>query len=73
MQSGIYWGYVGLIEGIVSRIKAEYGGPMRVIATGGLAPIFEDASPMIEKVDGNLNLWGLRLVYTRNRPETISV
>ncbi len=73
MQSGIYWGYVGLIEGIVSRIKAEYGGPMRVIATGGLAPIFEDASPMIEEVDGNLNLWGLRLVYTRNRPETISV
>ena len=40
MQSGIYWGYVGLIEGLVARIKAEYGEPMTVIATGGLAPIF---------------------------------
>ena len=68
MQSGIYWGYVGLIEGLVTRIKAEFGAPMRVIATGGLAPIFEHASPLIDKIDGTLNLWGLRLVYARNRP-----
>ncbi len=74
MQSGIYWGYVGLIEGIVSRIKAEFGAPMRVIATGGLAPVFEHASPLIERIDGTLNLWGLRLVYERNRkPKTIAV
>ena len=72
MQSGVYWGYVGLIEGLVTRIKAEFGAPMRVIATGGLAPIFENASPMIEKIDGTLNLWGLRLVYARNRPGKIS-
>ena len=38
MQSGIYWGYVGLIEGLVARIKAEFGGPLKVVATGGLAP-----------------------------------
>lgn len=74
MQSGIYWGYVGLIEGIVTRITAEFGSPMRVVATGGLAPIFEHASPLIERIDGTLNLWGLRLVYERNRkPKRISV
>jgi type III pantothenate kinase len=73
MQSGIYWGYVGLIEGIVTRITKEYGAPMRVIATGGLAPVFEHASPLIERVDGTLNLWGMRLVYERNRPKTIAV
>lgn len=68
MQSGIFWGYVGLIEGLVARIKAEFGAPMRVIATGGLAPLFENSTPVIEKVDGTLTLWGLRLVYLRNRP-----
>jgi type III pantothenate kinase len=68
MQSGIYWGYVGLIEGLVTRIKAEFGAPMKVIATGGLAPIFEHASALIDQIDGTLNLWGLRLVYARNQP-----
>jgi pantothenate kinase type III len=46
---------------------------MRVIATGGLAPVFEQASPLIERIDGTLNLWGMRLVYERNRPKTIAV
>jgi type III pantothenate kinase len=72
MQSGIYWGYVGLIEGLVTRIKAEFGAPMRVIVTGGLAPLFQDSTPLFETVDATLTLWGLRLLYTRNRPETIS-
>ncbi len=45
MQSGIFWGYVGLIEGLVARIKAEFGAPMSVVATGGLAPLFEGATP----------------------------
>ena len=48
MQSGIYWGYVGLIEGLVARIKAEYGGPMKVVATGGLAPLFAEGTMVIE-------------------------
>ncbi len=69
MQSGIYWGYVGLIEGLVTRIKTEFGGPMQVVVTGGLAPVFEHASPLLEKIDSSLTLWGLRLVYARNRPE----
>lgn len=68
MQSGIYWGYIGLVEGLVSRIKAEYGAPMRTIATGGLAPVFEGSTPMIETVDGTLSLWGLRLIHALNRP-----
>ncbi len=44
MRSGIFWGYVGLIEGVVARIREEYGEPMKVIATGGLAPLFADAT-----------------------------
>ena len=44
MQSGIFWGYVGLIEGLVARIKAEYRRPMKVVATGGLAPVFDGST-----------------------------
>jgi type III pantothenate kinase len=66
MQSGIYWGYIGLVEGLVSRIKAEFGAAMRTIATGGLAPLFAGATPVIEQVDPDLTLWGLRLIYRRN-------
>jgi len=66
MQSGIYWGYVGLVEGLVARIKQEYGKPMGVIATGGLAPVFDGATAVIEKVDPTLTLWGLRLIYAKN-------
>ena len=46
MQSGVFWGYVGLIEGLVGRIQAEYGKPMTVIATGGLAPLFAKRCPV---------------------------
>lgn len=67
MQSGVFWGYVGLVEGLVARIKTEFGAPMGVIATGGLVSLFEGAIPGIDHVDPNLTLWGLRLVYQRNR------
>ncbi|HSR70911.1 MAG TPA: type III pantothenate kinase [Kiloniellales bacterium] len=66
MESGIYWGYVGLIEGLIARIKAEYGEPMTVIATGGLAPVFSDAIEAIEQVDPDLTLRGLLTVYRAN-------
>lgn len=66
MQSGIYWGYLGLIEGLVGRIKTEFGGAMRVISTGGLAPLFEGSTPAIDKTDPDLTLWGLRLIAQRN-------
>jgi type III pantothenate kinase len=68
MQSGLFWGYVGLIEGLVVRIKREFGSPMRVIVTGGLAPLFEAAIEGIDHTDADLTLWGLRLLYDRNKP-----
>jgi type III pantothenate kinase len=68
MMSGVYWGYVGLIEGLVSRIKAEFGAPMTVVATGGLAPLFNEATDAIEHLDPDLTLRGLAEIYRRNRP-----
>lgn len=66
MQSGIYWGYVGLIEGITSRIKAELGGVSTTVATGGLAPLFAHATPAIDKVDSDLTIMGLYEVHRLN-------
>ena len=66
MQSGIYWGYVGLISGLVERIKAEYGQPMTVVATGGLAHLFRPDLPMIDHVDPDLTMRGLMLIHARN-------
>jgi type III pantothenate kinase len=66
MQSGIYWGYVGLIEGLVSRIKAELGCALTVVATGGLAPLFAEATSFIHHLDSDLTLKGLLEVYRRN-------
>jgi type III pantothenate kinase len=67
MQSGTFWGYIGLIEGLVTRIRQEYGAAMQVIATGGLAPLFADSTDIIDAVDGELTLWGLRLIHARNK------
>jgi type III pantothenate kinase len=66
MQSGIYWGYVGLIEGIVARVRAEYGAPLKLVATGGLAPLFAEGTQVIERIDQDITLEGLRLLCTRN-------
>jgi type III pantothenate kinase len=66
MQSGVYWGYVGLIEGIVGRIKAEYEAPLKVIATGGLAPLFAEGTTIIQTIDPDITLEGLRLLAERN-------
>jgi type III pantothenate kinase len=67
MQSGVYWGYVGLIEGIVARIRAEFGGELMVIATGGLAPLFVKATPVIEKFEPEITMRGLVEIHRRNR------
>ncbi len=67
MESGAYWGYVGLIEGLVARIKGEYGQPMTVIATGGLASLFAGATACIDEVDPDLTLRGLLAVHRANR------
>jgi len=66
MQSGIYWGYVSLIEGLVARLRAEHGSDMDVIATGGLAPLFTEAVACIKRADPELTLRGLYLVHRRN-------
>jgi type III pantothenate kinase len=66
MQSGIYWGYVGLIEGIVTRMRDEYGSEMTTVATGGLAPLFADATAAIHEVDPDLTIRGLLAIFKRN-------
>lgn len=66
MNSGVFWGYIGLIEGLVGRIKAERGEKMKVVATGGLAPLFAEATNVIEHLDADLTLRGLVAVHRRN-------
>jgi type III pantothenate kinase len=66
MRSGIFWGYVGLIEGLVARIRKEFGSPMTVVATGGLAPLFKEATDAIEHLDPDLTLRGLLEIYRYN-------
>jgi type III pantothenate kinase len=67
MQSGIYFGYLGLVDGILARIKREVPDLKRVIATGGLASLFADDSEHIDLVDAELTLKGLKIIYDRNR------
>ncbi len=67
MQSGIFYGYAGLIEGIIKRIQEEQGGRMKVIATGGLAPLYAEASSVIDAVDDDLTIRGLRLIHERKK------
>jgi type III pantothenate kinase len=71
MQSGMYWGYIGLIEGLLTRIRAEFGGPMKVVATGGLAPLFAEGTLMIEHIEPDLTLDGLRMLAERNPAPTL--
>jgi len=66
MQSGLYHGYAGLVDGVLEQMIAEMGSRPRVIATGGLAPVIASASKFIEKIDETLTLDGLRLIYERN-------
>lgn len=66
MISGVFWGYIGLIEGLVARIKAERGVPMKVVATGGLASLFAEATEVIEHTDPDLTMRGLVAVHRRN-------
>ena len=67
MQSGMFYGYVGQVEGLVSRMKAEMGGDVTVVATGGLAQLISSATDCIDHVEPMLTLEGLRLIYERNK------
>jgi type III pantothenate kinase len=67
MQSGIYFGYLGLVDGILARIKREVPSVKKVVATGGLASVFSGDSEHIDEVDPTLTLKGLKIIYDRNR------
>ena len=67
MQSGVYWGYVGLVREIAARIKAEYDRPMKVIGTGGLAPLFQDAFTLFDVIEDDLTMHGLTVIHRFNK------
>jgi len=65
MQIGIYWGYVGLIEGLIARMRAQIGRPTTVVATGGLAVLFDTEASLFDAVDADLTLDGIALLAER--------
>ncbi len=65
MLAGIYWGYVAMMEGLVTRLKAEIARPVRVIATGGLAILFDKHTDLFDAVEPDLTIRGLSLLYQR--------
>jgi len=66
MQSGVFWGYVGLIEGLVARIRAEYGEDLRIVGTGGLATPLATGTDLLKTVDTDLTIKGLVAIYRHN-------
>jgi type III pantothenate kinase len=69
IQSGIFWGYVGLVRGLIAQVKDEYGKPMKVIGTGGLAPLFEQGGDLFDMVEDDLTLHGLIEIFNFNKAQ----
>ncbi|HEX5380580.1 MAG TPA: type III pantothenate kinase [Phenylobacterium sp.] len=67
MQSGVFWGYIALIEGLIARIKAEWEKPLTVVATGGVASLFHGATLSIDHFDPDLTIRGLLEIHRRNK------
>jgi type III pantothenate kinase len=67
MQSGIFWGYVGLVRGICDRIRAEVDRPMRIVGTGGLAPLFSTGDVLFDLVEDDLTMHGLTVIHQYNK------
>ncbi len=69
MQSGIYWGYISMIEGLCARIAAEHGAEMKVIGTGGLSTLFDQGTDIFDHIDTDLTIHGLELIHARNKKD----
>jgi type III pantothenate kinase len=67
MHIGIYWGYVAMMEGLVARLRAEIGRPVKIIATGGLATLFDAHTDIFDAIEGDLTIQGLAMLYARSR------
>ncbi|PJF08238.1 type III pantothenate kinase [Pseudorhodobacter sp. MZDSW-24AT] len=67
MQSGVYWGYIGLVEGIVREVRRERDRPTKVIATGGLASLFAQGTDLFHKIEDDLTMHGLVLIHDYNK------
>ncbi|HSV02120.1 MAG TPA: type III pantothenate kinase [Phenylobacterium sp.] len=67
MQSGVFWGYIAMIEGLTTRIKAERGAPLTVVATGGIASLFHGATASVDHFDPDLTIRGLLEIWRRNQ------
>ena len=67
MQSGVFWGYVGLIKEVCERIKGEHDRPMKVVATGGLAPLFEQSGTLFDAFEDDLTMHGLTVIHRHNK------
>ena len=67
IQSGIFWGYIGLVDGVVRQIRGERDRPMKVIATGGLAPLFDQGFDLFDSIEDDLTMHGLRLIHDFNK------
>ena len=70
MQSGVFWGYVGLVREICARIKSERAREMRVISTGGLAPLFQQSDTLFDAFEDDLTMHGLTVIHTYNKDKT---
>ncbi len=67
MQSGVFWGYVGLVDGICNQIRAEYEAPMKIIGTGGLAPLFAQGDLLFDVIEDDLTMHGLTVIHAHNK------
>lgn len=67
IQSGVFWGYVGLVHGICDRIREEYERPMRIIGTGGLAPLFAQGEMLFDVIEDDLTMHGLTVIHAYNK------
>ncbi len=70
MQTGVFWGYVSLIEGVIDRIRAEYAKPMKVVATGGIASLFQGATDRVDIFDADLTIRGLHEIFKRTKAQS---